>query len=539
MDKLQLIAEIKRLVGKADIEHALQRLVEELEKAGSSLANDAIQAQSLFQKTQKDEKQGLVSFENARLNYNQVTDQILDLLETLKKEEGSEIQRKPAKRLLPWILGGVLILGAVIAALVFSNKQEELPPVADSSCPAFEDTMAFKILVLPFRPLRQGEVPSDDIHWQIKEKLAELNDQAGINAGIEFYKIDVIKDKGRYPLTTKEAERIARDCNAQLIIWGTTENEATGKNIVLTKYKFLNIDLKELLITGDTEVDTLTSLSSIFTEGLLTEGIFANMQLLFGVIANEMGKPEEAIAQLENIQPTDSSTSVLVNMALSNSHLAANHPEKALEPLNKVLETHPTYWLALNNRAVLNYKTGHTTEALVDANALIELTPEDSINKLANAFVVRSAIHLKAQSLDKADQDANAASQLKSKNDKNIQQLKTAITTEKDVQLKIKREAELKIQANPEDTKAFEEKASADKALGNEKEALSAAKAAAANNSRDPRVHSILLEEAVRTNDTNSFKKLTKKAEQVGISRKELIQNAPVLQERFKTTIRQ
>jgi|APTNR8051073442_1049403.scaffolds.fasta_scaffold00295_16 tetratricopeptide (TPR) repeat protein len=537
MDKLQLIAEIKRLVGKADIEHALQRLVEELEKAGSSLANDAIQAQSLFQKTQKDEKQGLVSFENARLNYNQVTDQILDLLETLKKEEVSEIQRKPAKRLLPWILGGVLILGAVIAALVFSNKQEELPPVADPSCPAFEDTMAFKILVLPFRPLRQGEVPSDDIHWQIKGKLAELNDQAGINAGIEFYKIDVIKDKGRYPLTTKEAERIARDCNAQLIIWGTTENEAMGKNIVLTKYKFLNIDLKKLLITGDTEVDTLTSLSSIFTEGLLTEGIFANMQLLFGVIANEMGKPEEAIAQLENIQPGDSAAHVLVNMVLSDSHLATNHPEKALENVNKVLETHPAYPLALNNRAVLNFEMGNTTEALNDINTMIELKPDTA--KLVEAFMARSAIHLKIQAIDKAEQDLEKASELKPQYDKNIQQLRTAIFDEKKVLLNIKREAERKIQSNPEDTKALEDKAGADKALGNKQEALSAAKAAAANDSKDPRVHSILLEEAVRTNDTNSFKKLTKKAEQVGISRKELIQNAPVLQERFKTTIRQ
>ncbi len=537
MDKLQLIAEIKRLVGKADIEHALQRLVEELEKAGSSLANDAIQAQSLFQKTQKDEKQGLVSFDNARLNYNLVTDQILDLLEVLKKESGSEIQGKPAKRLLPWIVGGVLALGVVIAVLVFSNKKEELPPVADGFCPAFEDTTAFKILVLPFIPLKQGEVPSDDIHWQIKGKLAELNDQAGINAGIEFYKIDVIKDKARYPITTKEAERIARDCNAQLIIWGTTENEAPGKNIVLTKYKFLNIDLKKLLITGDTEVDTLTSLSSIFTEGLLTEGIFANMQLLFGVIANELGKPEEAIAQLENIQPTDSAAHVLVNMVLSDSHLATNHPEKALESVNKVLETHPAYPLALNNRAVLNFEMGNTAAALTDINAMIELKPDT--NKLVEAFMTRSAIYLKIQALDKAEEDIEKVSELKPKEDKNIQQLKTAISKEKSAQTSIKQDAERKIQANPGDTKALEDKASADKALGNEKEALSAAKAAVANNSTDHRVFSIILEEAVKTNDTNTFKKITKKADQAGVSRKELIQNAPLLEKRLRTTIRQ
>ncbi|NUO02257.1 MAG: hypothetical protein HUU01_16760 [Saprospiraceae bacterium] len=534
MDKLQLIAEIKRLVGKADVEKALQRLVEELEKAGSGLANDAIQAQSLFQKTQKDEKQGLVSFENAKLNYNQVTDQILDLLEALKKEGGNDIQAKPAKRLLPWIAGGVLALAA-IAALFFYTKKE-VPPVSND-CPVFEDTAAFKILVLPFKPIKLGDngVLPNDIHRQIKGKLADLlNGVPGIKAKIEYYNIDPIKEESLYPDVSDEAEKIARNCNAQLIIWGTAEKQASGENIVLTKYKFREIkNLTKLLITGNTEVDTITSLSSIFTQGLLTDGIFANMQLLFGVIANEMGKPGEAIAQLEQVQPTDSSTTVLVNMALSNSHLAANHPEKAIESLNKVLETHPGYWLAVNNRAVLNYEMGNTAAALQDVGAFIEL--QDTA-KLTDAYLTRSALSLKAQSIDKAEEYINEASKLAtSKYTREIQQLKEVITKEKREQLKIKKEAELNLQANPEDTKELEKKANADKKLGNIQEAVVAAKAAFDNYSTDPGVYKILLEDAAK-NDTNLFKKVAKKADQVGISRKELSKDSRVLQERFKMT---
>lgn len=536
MDKLAFIAEIKRLVGKADIEQALQRLVEELEKANSSLANDAIQAQSQFQKTQKDEKQGLVSFENAKLSYNQVTDQILDLLEALKKESSSDIQAKPARRLLPWIIGGVLALTGAVA-LVFINKKEAPTPVTDNFCPVFEDTTAFKIMVLPFRPIEFGgnEAPSNDIHRQIKGKLAELlKSVPGINAKIEYYNIDPVKDENRYPDVADDAEKIARNCNAQLIIWGTSEKQASGQNIVLTKYKFRKIEnLTKLLITGNTEVDTITSLTSIFTQGLLTDGIFANMQLLFGVIANEMGKPKEAIAQLEQVQPTDSSTTVLVNMALSNSQLAANQPEKALESLNKVLETHPGYWLAANNQAVLNYELGHTTEALQTVDAFIDQGNKD---KLAEAYMTRSALHLKVQSLDKAEEDINAASKLaKSKDDRDLQQLRLEITAEKKAQLKIKKEAELNLQANPQDTKELEKKANADKKLGNKQEAISAAKAAFENHSTDPGVYKILLEDAAKT-DTNLFKKVAKKAAQAGISRKELSKDSPILQEQFKTT---
>lgn len=550
MDKLQLIAEIKRLVGNADIEHALQRLVEELEKAGSSFANDAIQAQSLFQKTQKDEKQGLVSFENARLNYNQVTDQILDLLEALKKESGSEIQRKPAKRLLPWIVGGVLALAAIVA-LVFSNGKED-PPVqitGDPKCPGFDSTSVFKVLVFPFQPLEPKEKRIfTTTHLTIKNKLVGLSETLGINASIQNYKYDFVPDINyeNYPGTPSVAAKtLGSDCQANLIIIGTTEMLASG-SITNLKYKFLNSKYTELKITENSVIDTLTSVSSLLSENSLTSDIENTMKILFGVIAKETGNPDAAIAALEKVETTDTTATLLWGMALADSYMAAGQDEKARNTYDKVLEKHPHYWLALKNRAVLNFQKGNEAEALEDCNTLVEVRMKQveekndttTRNGLTEALVTRSTLHLKTQALDKAEQDINEASKVNPAYP-GIRRMKDDVKDQIKFQRDLKTKAETSLRANPEDTKALEVKAGADKALGNEKEALSAARAAVANNSTDPQVFSIVLEEAKRTRDTNTFKRIVKKAEQAGISRKELIQNAPLLKESFKTTIRQ
>lgn len=546
MDKLQLIAEVKRLVGNADIEHALQRLVEELEKAGSSFANDAIQAQSLFQKTQKDEKQGLVSFENARLNYNQVTDQILDLLEALKKEGGSELQRKPAKRLLPWIVGGVLALAA-IAALVFSNRKEDPSEQIeiDPNCPDFDSTSVFNVLVFPFQPLETKEKRAfTTTHVTIKTRLVQLSEALRINASIQNYNYDFEKNFENYPGTPSVAAKALADkCPANLIIIGTTEMQPSG-SITILKYKFLNSEYTHLKITENSVIDTLTSVSSLLSENsILTSDIENVMKILFGVIAKETGNTEAAIAQLENAETSDSTASLLWGMALADSYMANGQPEKAKDTYDKVLEKKPDYWLALNNRAALNFKKGNDAAALEDYNTLVEVRLKQVEEKndttgLTEAFVSRSTVHLKNLALDKAEQDINEASKV-NPTYPGISRMKEEVKVQQTNQRDLKTKAEASLRANPENTEALEVKASADKALGNEKEALSAARAAVANNSKDPRVFSIILEEAERTKDTSTFKKVAKKAEQAGISRKELIQNAPLLQERFKTSIRQ
>jgi len=541
MDKLQFIDEIKRLVRKADVERALDRLVEELEKAGSELAEDAIKAQSQFSKTQRDESRGSISFDNAKQSYSQINDQIFNILDALEREaRGSASPTKSRNLKALWIGGSALLVLALVGFFVFGDKKENdvEQSTVDPNCPVFDSGSVFKVLVFPFSPVGPG-AEQTNIHKIIVTKLSRFIDE-DLKIKGSIYPAD---NKLASPDSPKDAERLTKNCKADLIIFGNTEPETSGY-ITILQYKFLNLGLANLKITENAVViDTIPTISSIITGNtLLTKEIETTIALLFGIIAKETGHTAEAIAQLEKIETTDSTAMLLKGVVLADSYIAEGNMEKARSTYDKVLDTHPNYWLALNNRAALNYETGNYAGALEDYNAFVKITTEakeKDTTRMTQALSERSAFYLKTKSLDKAEQDINAASKLKSKDDGRIQQLEGDILKEKKKQTKKKEEAERKLQANPNDTKALEEKAGADDALGNTQEALSAAKAAVENNSKDDRVYSILLEEAMRTNDTNTFKKLTRKTEQLRITKEELIQNAPELNQRFKTVIRQ
>lgn len=539
MDQLQWIAEIKRLVGKANVEQALDRMVEELEKAGSDLAEEAIKVQSQFQKTQRDESRGSISFENAKLSYSQINDQIFNLLDDVERQaKAAASPTAPKKRLALWAGGSALVL-AIVSFLIFNKKEEPLPPpvIVDTNCPSFDSEAAFKVLVFPFFPLG-GQLTAT--HVSVIDRLATLSDNFKIKSSIERYKLDFegADAQDEYPSTPTQASVFAGNCGAQLVIFGTTDEQKSGNIITTTKYKFLNLGeqfaLTELKITEGSALDTITSITSIATNGAITGNIETSIKILFGLIANNSGHAEAAIAELENIQNVDSANTILLGMTLADSYLATNQPDKALASYDKVLEQHPNYGFALNNRAALNYQKSDYAASIKDYDALVKLKQvKKEGEKEADARIARGMVHLKTQALDKAEQDFQNAQKL-APEDNRIQQLMPQVIEMKRSKLELKQKAEAIIQRSPKNAPALAEKASADKALGNHAEAVSAAKAAYKNDSQDPRVISILLEEAAKTNNTREFQRIMKRANQLRIQPSELIENAPTLKQRLQ-----
>ncbi len=542
MDRLELIAEIKRRVGKAEIEDALQRLVDDLEQSGSKFANDAIQVQSLFRKTQKDEKQGLVSFDNAKLSYNQVTDQILDLLETIKEEElrAQSAQTVRSKVLWPWIAGGVLVL-AIIVALIFSNQNNTPVVVADASCPDFNnysDTTAFNILLIPFLPLAEGsESLESDI--PILDNLTSFIEKYGINAAIRRYKINPKAELDRYESIITNKKKLAEDCRVKLLIWGTKELESSGVKKFIANYKFFSAGNGEhfafakLNVLEGSNMATVNAVSNISTEGvLISENLQNSIKILFGIIANEKGNTEAAIAQLENIEPSDSLTSLLWGMTLADSQIKSGQPEKALESLNKVLETHKDYGFALNNRAALNYQMGNLDLALQDYNTQIELKKGNDSTSLAGrteALIGRAAVYLKAESLDKAQEDIESAEKIKPQ-DPRIQQVKKEVKSQIKLTTDLKDRAVAKLQMNPDDFSALMEKATYEKALGNYVDAASTAEKVLNHVPGSAKAYAIIIEAKKELNDSGAVRKWTKKAMQNSVKYTEIVRNAPLME---------
>ena len=441
MTKEELIAKIRELVSNGQIDKALHLLKDHLHQERhqyEDYADTVLQILSRHNQIKEEELKGTISFENARVSYNKITDSLLDVLEALEKGKKSSLTTTPKPFWKKWwsVGAGILLLG-IIAILIF--QQSKTPVVAAPyQCPYEEADTTFKILVLPFQSLG-GEL--QETHSAILSRLGQLNDQYEIQTiNRELIGID-IDDNNHYPNSGKEAEQIGLDCNAQLIIWGSTENLAPGNTITNTQYKFLNLGEKfafsKLNIKEDeqgTEIETVSSQSSIITEGLLTEDIEQILKLLFGVVASNQGNEEVAIDLLAHTEIDDSAGYLLQKMTLADSYIAVGDEEKAKESYDEVLEVHENYAFALKNRGALYYKEKAYAEAVKDLSKSMETSDADPVT-----LKTRGSAYFKLNQLDKAKKDLQKVKVMEPNDkqvDKDLKEVNKEITKQKSIQRK-------------------------------------------------------------------------------------------------------
>ncbi len=384
MEKQVFIKKVQGLVGEAETEPALDLMLDFLGKESSylNLYNQTLQAKALFNKTERDESQGIISKEDAKISYNQVTKQILQILNNLNKEEQVGPENDPALR-RRMTIGLVLLLlmsgAGFIIYKVWSQPSGNGGPISGTFCPDYNSVdTAFKVLILPFRQRVTGDSTIVDvgIAEDIEERLDVFKVKFKVDIGLGVKKI--IEE---YPNTTSEADKVARECAANLIIWGAREQSIPGEDIITTRYKFIDIEnfsLKQLVLASSSDIDTISSQTSIVTDGQLTEGIEEVLTYIFGIIAHETGNQNAAVAALMEVELEDTSMNITKNMFLADALLQNGQPEEAKEQYTKVLEDKPDYWLARTNRAALNYKDKEYLKAAQDFT--IQASEDSSVN---------------------------------------------------------------------------------------------------------------------------------------------------------------
>ena len=132
MERQHLIKEVKRLTGRANLESALQ-LLDDFTLADAKydeLHDRVVQAKAQFSQLQKDQNAGVISFENAKLSLNQVTRQILGILDELEAEDKPVPQKRTRKNLIFLLSASVLmvVLGSM-AAYWWMNREKPPGPV--------------------------------------------------------------------------------------------------------------------------------------------------------------------------------------------------------------------------------------------------------------------------------------------------------------------------------------------------------------------------------------------------------------------------
>ncbi|MFN7116413.1 MAG: tetratricopeptide repeat protein, partial [Saprospiraceae bacterium] len=424
--------------------------------------------------TKKDEGLGIISFDNAKLNYNQVINQVLTIVDHLEEGKTSLNPVAPTlakNRTWLYVAAGVLAI-VVVGFIALRSINESKPDVVQNleNCPTFKNESPFNVLL--FRYLTVGGTPNSlQTHKLIQSRLGELRDQHQLNMDI-----GVFNDMGNnelLPVDVQTASNFAENCRAKLVIFGTEEPKP-DRAIITTRYKFLNIgeqfQFVKLRINERTQVDTVTSISSIGTSGEVTGDIEQQLlQLLLGVVAYEANQIDRAIGLLQTAEPVDSGTFMLRNMVLADAYIKSGQTQAALSTYDQVLTEHPQYNFALENRAALLYERGDYLAAIQDYNTRLENSPGD-----IGTLTQRGVAHLKAENLEEARQDLEKV-QKENPEDSVVRQQLKIVRQRLEEKQEMKEDANQKLRENPRDTKALIRKADAAKSLGDYEESIKTA----------------------------------------------------------------
>ena len=298
-----------------------------------------------------------------------------------------------------------------------------------------------------------------------------LADKQRIKIDSKIYPLDPSSEA--YPLQSLQAEELVKNWNADLVIWGNTYQEK-NQNTTLTRYKFLTQDeyfkfhKLSLNDTDGTLVDTLTTVSAIATDGVLTEDI---EDILLGIVAFMKKDYKDAIAFLEEANVNDSLAVLLKNMFLAEIHIMEGDLDKAIEAYDEVIETYPDYALAHNNRGMIYFDQGQPGPALVDFDATLAINQNDE-----NVILSRGKAYEKLGLWKQAREDYTSVIQVKSGELK--QDIKKRIS---DVEIQKEEEenrlnmAKEKLKTSPKDTATLREIVDAAIRVGDYEEATSGA----------------------------------------------------------------
>lgn len=562
MDKAAAIQKIRTQLTEGDIEAALDLLLRELEpkrKDLRSITNRALQAKAQLEKTQQDELQGVISFENSKLSYNQITQQVIRLVDEWEDPTLAPPPQLPAgtRKITPkmWMVAGALIafIGIIVWQTILKgsrNATEETPTAvihADEICPDL-DAAAFSIMVLPYTDLRDPNA-DDSPHRPLARRLDRYKGEYSGQA-----KTIVFSKDAPVPDTDQDAIRAGEECLAKLAIWGEYEHigSSGGNTIITTNYKYLssadNFEFTKLNLDEASEVegarnsssiptrgtytDTIQSYSEIINKDAITGELENQFRLLFGVAVMQSGDSKGAIELLEKTETKDSSSVLLKEMALAESYMEEGDKEKAVAAYDRVLATHPNYWFATNNRAMIYYEKGEYDKTLEALDQKLAQDPES-----VEALTIRGSVRLKTSQLKEAEEDLTKAERLSREPDKQVDTEQKKYIRKKIEVLENRKSEERKrisvannqLTQNANNVDALTEIAEARRNLGDYTVAKDLASRILNLDKNNIKALAIKLESAEKTNDRSQLNAITREVKRDTAKQTLILEERPIL----------
>ncbi len=520
MNLSQILPAIKQLIGEGNVELALVKLIELLESdlRYAELAQITRVNQADFYQNKAASLKGTIGLDDARLAINQVTDNVLQVINRLENGHFSapDQEEKPT-RSQAWryyTAGGIVALAVGILIWQLLSKDD---------CPTYGDTYKWKVMVLPFRQtgekIIQPELDiSDGLNTLIRQ-TPSMKTQI-ISDIHEGYKIDE-----NYP-NPAEAADIARNCGAQMIIWGKI-NSTGEKNYKLDVFYKL-LDAGGVQLSGDT---TLNYLLQIKEDGQvkLVEDVNAIVRLLYVVLANQTRMPIAAnflkdgsatkIDSLSQGAPADTAMA----LAMADNLVQNGKKKEALDVYNSLLESYPNNPEARQKRGALLFENGEYAAAARD----LDVAAPQADKASPDILKVRIEAALKSGQPDKAGDDLKHIKSKSSGDGTWIRDKRLEVKDSLLVFQAMRDKKEKTANTQPQSTKAQIEAGRANIAVGDSDRAIKSANKALKINPKNMEAYEIKIVANAHKGDTAQVRKEIEQARREGVNVKGIINQLP------------
>jgi len=220
--------------------------------------------------------------------------------------------------------------------------------------------------------------------------------------------------------------------------------------------------------TEGTVFDTVQFAANFAVGGEIEEQLGTVIQLMLGIIAHQQDQPAAAIAQLSDLESGDSLATLARDMMLADSYLSTGQAAMADSTYNRILEQHPEYWLGWYNRGMLSLQRGDYDQAIYDLNNRLQLNDKDTsaLAGLGQAYLARGQLIEAEHSFERAQLLAPGSSTL----NRRLEIVRDSIQ----LQQNLLRDAEERLQRNPDDAKALHQKTKSSYQLGDPAAAIAA-----------------------------------------------------------------
>jgi Effector-associated domain 11 len=239
----------RNLIVQGDTGAALQTLQAALkdQPLHTTMARILQNIEADYNGVRQQDLKGILSPQEAQRAYAKVNDSLLSLIEAVETGRPLTVPTTNTSGRKVWLLGAIvlLLLGIGIGWWLMTRG------AAATDCPKWEQGDHLKVLIAPFVKLKGEEARPEDA---LKQRIINLTTKAEIVTSVALSPKSTVT-------TPSEADAAAKQCGADLVVWGQYAVLAGKDSLRLDlKYKFLKSQ-KMAQSTGFQGVSDITKLA--------------------------------------------------------------------------------------------------------------------------------------------------------------------------------------------------------------------------------------------------------------------------------------